>query len=343
MSRNQQRGFSLVELMVSITIGLVLLAGVMSIFFSSRVTYIANENTARLQESGRVALDFLTHDVRAAGYMGCARAVPFNTTLNNPTALLWDYSIPLQGFESDGAGAWAPALGAGTLDPAPINDSDVLVVRSLQRDGRALRVNFSLASLTSDPNVGAMAPQPYADGSVMMITDCNASSVFQMNSWNAGQLVHNVGGSTPPGNATTDLGYLYQVGARVAPLATYIYYVGTDPVTNLPGLYRQTGSTQPAELIIDGVQALQVAYGEDTNGDRIADQYVAADAVANWDRVLSVSMAMLVQSDESGTRTDVNTYPLLPAGIGGQTLGPFNDRRQRMVFTTTIALRNRAL
>ena len=46
------------------TIGLILLAGVLSIFLSSKVTYLTNEKTARLQENGRVALD-LSHARRA--------------------------------------------------------------------------------------------------------------------------------------------------------------------------------------------------------------------------------------------------------------------------------------
>ena len=108
-------------------------------------------------------------------------------------------------------------------------------------------------------------------------------------------------------------------------------------------LYRQTGAVQPADLLIEGVQALQISYAEDTNGDRIADVYRAASAVANWDNVMSVSLAMLIRSEEQGTDVDTKTYQLLPAAAGGVSLGPCNDRRMRMVFTTTIALRNRAL
>ena len=100
MKAKLQSGFSIVELMVSIMLGLILMAGILSIFFSSKVTYFANEKTARLQENGRVALDFVTHDIRASGYGGCARGVPFTSTLNTPTALLWSYAFPLQGFES---------------------------------------------------------------------------------------------------------------------------------------------------------------------------------------------------------------------------------------------------
>jgi len=344
MNLNKQRGVSLVELMVAITIGLILLAGVFSIFFSSKVTYFANEKTARLQENGRVALDLVVHDVRSAGYMGCARAVPYTSTLNTPTSLLWNYAVPLQGFEASGAGAWTPVIAAGTLNPAPINDSDVLVMRALERDGRALRVAADLAALTSSPTV--INTTSIAAGQIMIITDCEASSVFQVTGYAAGSpngtISHAAGGSNP-GNATDDFGWQYRAGARVAPLSTVIYYVANDPVSGEPALYRQTNSVHPADLLIEGVQALQLSYAEDTNGDRVADVYRSASAVANWDNVLSVTLAMLVRSQEEGTDRDAKTYALLDAAVGGKTLGPYNDRRMRMVFTTTIALRNRAL
>jgi type IV pilus assembly protein PilW len=344
MSGNRQKGFSIVELMVSILLGLVLMAGILSIFFSSKVTYFANEKIARLQENGRVALDFVTHDIRSSGYGGCARGVPFNSTLNTPTSLLWSYAFPLQGFESNGSGGYTPALGI-VLNPAPVNTTDVLVVRTALRDGRALRVESNLAALTSPIAVLHATPDPVAAGTVMMISDCNAASVFQVSGYASGApngtIAHAAGGANP-GNATDDLGYQYQAGARVAPLQTVIYYVANDPVSGEPGLFRQTGAVQPAELLIEGVQALQIAYGEDTNGDRIADVYGPANTVTNWNDVIAVTMALLIRSDASGNTNDINTYPLLTAALGGPTLGPFNDRRQRVVFTTSIAVRNRA-
>ena len=339
MKFSKQRGVSLIELMVSITIGLILIAGVLSIFMSSKVTYFTNEKTARLQENGRVALDLVTHDVRAAGYMGCARTVPFTNTLNSSTALLWNYAIPLQGYESNNTSAWTPTIAAGTLDPAPIFASDVIVTRAPVRDGRALRVESGLASFTSDPDVLAASAVPL--GTIMMITDCEASSVFQVTDYAAGSISHAAGTGTP-GNATDDLGYQYQMGSRVLPLQTIIYYLANDTVTGEPGLYRQTGATQPAELLIEGVEAMQIAYAIDTTGDRVADVYRTADLVTNWDNVLSVEVAMLIRSAEEGGTVDEKEYVLLPAAVG-RSFGPFNDRRMRMVFSTTIALRNRAL
>ena len=135
-----QRGFSVVELMVAVTLSMILMAGVLSIFASSKVTYLSNEKTARLQENGRMALDMIVRDIRAAGYMGCAKAVPFNTTLNTPTALLWDYSRPMQGFEWTGA-AWSPALTTAVIPSAQAasNGSDAILLRVAQRSSLAQR------------------------------------------------------------------------------------------------------------------------------------------------------------------------------------------------------------
>jgi type IV pilus assembly protein PilW len=129
----------------------------------------------------------------------------------------------------------------------------------------------------------------------------------------------------------------------VAALQTVIYYIANEPVTNEPSLYRQTGSTQPADLLIEGVEAMQIAYAEDTGSDRIADVYRSASTVANWDKVISVSLSLLVRSAAEGGALDTKTYQLLPAAIGGQLVDPVDDARMRMVFPTTIALRNRAL
>jgi prepilin-type N-terminal cleavage/methylation domain-containing protein len=82
MRMSKQDGLSLVELMVAMALAVLLMAGVLSIFQSTKVTYLTNEKTARLQENGRLALELMMYDLRAAGYGGCARATTFTTTLN---------------------------------------------------------------------------------------------------------------------------------------------------------------------------------------------------------------------------------------------------------------------
>ena len=68
---NKQVGFSLVEIMIALLIGLFLLGGILQMFSASQQTYRMQSNLARLQENGRFALDFLARDIRMAGYWGC--------------------------------------------------------------------------------------------------------------------------------------------------------------------------------------------------------------------------------------------------------------------------------
>ena len=84
---------------------------------------------------------------------------------------------------------------------------------------------------------------------------------------------------------------------------------------------------------------MELRFGVDTTSDRIADSYTTANGVANWDNVITVSVALLVRSpDEYGTERDTTTYKLLD-----KTITAASDRYTRQVFVTTATLRNRAL
>lgn len=61
------RGFSLVELMIAIVLGLVVMGGVISIFVANRQAFRVSENMAHVQENARVAFELLARDLREAG------------------------------------------------------------------------------------------------------------------------------------------------------------------------------------------------------------------------------------------------------------------------------------
>src|SRR5687768_7763257 len=69
-----QRGFTLIELMISMALGLVLLLVIGTVFVSSRQTFREQEDNARIQESGRFALEILGRSIKQAGHV----EVPFN-------------------------------------------------------------------------------------------------------------------------------------------------------------------------------------------------------------------------------------------------------------------------
>lgn len=130
----RQRGVSLVEIMIAITVGLVLTAGVIQVFVSNKQAYRVQEGLARVQENGRFTLAFITRDVRGSGFLGCAgNATPIVNTLNDKTSLPWNFASPIQGFEAINPTTWWSTTASLPLDASIIVSAqgltDVLTVR----------------------------------------------------------------------------------------------------------------------------------------------------------------------------------------------------------------------
>jgi type IV pilus assembly protein PilW len=81
-NKTYQTGMTLIEIMIALLIGAFLLGGVLQIFISSKQTYRMQENLSRLQENGRFAMEFLSRDIRMAGYWDCMAP----STANNDSA-----------------------------------------------------------------------------------------------------------------------------------------------------------------------------------------------------------------------------------------------------------------
>lgn len=78
-------GVGLVELMVSLLVGAMLVAGMVALFNANRQTFRLQDNLSRAQESGSLALDFITEDLRIAGYPGLGSNP--HGVLHQPTTL----------------------------------------------------------------------------------------------------------------------------------------------------------------------------------------------------------------------------------------------------------------
>lgn len=105
-----QRGFSLIELIITVVLGATLSTGLIQLLISSNQLSRTQESLARLQENGRFAMNFLTHDIRMAGFKGEI----INSALTT-----------IQGFEA-GAGSWTPAIAIA----GAIGGSDIITVGS---------------------------------------------------------------------------------------------------------------------------------------------------------------------------------------------------------------------
>ncbi|GMQ95630.1 MAG: hypothetical protein BMS9Abin14_078 [Gammaproteobacteria bacterium] len=103
----------------------------------------------------------------------------------------------------------------------------------------------------------------------------------------------------------------------------------------------RNGGAAQTLVVVDGVEAMQVMYGIDTNGDDAADQYVTSPNVADMEDVVSLRLGLLLMTDDAflASQNDTNTYTLLDETIYDAAT-PANDRRLRRVMTATVNLRN---
>ena len=352
---HRQSGLTLVEIMVALVVGAVLLTGVVQIYAATKATYRLQDSLARLQENGRFALSFLTRDVRMAGYHGCTNFGVVTNTLNNPTSLDYDFSIGLTGYNDVGASPPAALSGAGVV---PASGTDVIVVRrNVDEPVRVVKNNSSAQMFVE---VLSQVPGGCKDGSdrvsglcsndILMVSDCIKSRVFQ-----AGNL--QVTGTPPDVNIThpasgTPVNAISSWGGASAPaeeqfsddaeivrIGTYAYFISDSADSGLPVLNRYDGG-QVFELV-EGVEDMQVRYGEDTDGDRTADVYRDADAVFDWSAVVSARIHLLLRTNENNLSDAPMDYIFNGATVTGASL-PTGDHYLRREFTATVSVRNRA-
>ncbi len=323
-------GFTLIELMIAMTISMVLLGGIIQTFISSKQAYRLQESQARMQENARFIFAVLSNSIRQAGYTGCNSRRPGTITnsLNHSDDLAYRFETAIEGFEAL-ATSWNPALDSVITSPLPGND--IFVVRG-QIDGGVRVVPPFMGSTSAALHVTSGNHLKQAD--VVMVTDCVSSAIFQISNATprSGTLVHNRGNVVSPSNATSDLGKIYKDDAEIIQLISRVFYIRTG-VGGLPSLYQKVG-TKPVEELVEGVEGMQILYGEDVDGDATADRFLPANQV-DMENVISVRISILLQ-----TITDALTVSAQSYAFNGELVTP-TDHRVRRVFTTTIALRNR--
>jgi type IV pilus assembly protein PilW len=118
----KQRGLSLVELMVTMLLGLIIMAGVIQIFISNKATYKVQEGLVQVQENMRFAFETMAHDIRMAGYLGCSRSVDTTMAIANPHNH-FNPRFGIQGWEANATGPTTAAipLDAYAVSTAPTN------------------------------------------------------------------------------------------------------------------------------------------------------------------------------------------------------------------------------
>lgn len=340
LSSRTQRGFSLVEIMVALLIGLFLMGGIIQILLGTKQTYRFHEALSRIQENGRFAMEFFSHDIRMAGFTGCPRTNPIANVLNNPTDWWKDFSAgAVMGYDGNQD---FPGRAFGTSPGNRIAGTDaVTFLRGGGNDYSIVSHNPTAAEFKLNQL------HTLQDGSIVMVCDTQQTSILQLTNVNSSGL------GSPVVCTATGTGYRYGPESTMVDFIPTAFYIGVSASGNSRSLYRfrpqvNTGTvaTVVAEELVEGVENMQVFYGVDVNGDNLVDPaYVDANSVVNWNRVLSVRVNLLLASPENNLNT-ANQWVMFPSSDTGNanTVGngfAASDRRLYQVFSSTVALRNR--
>ena len=291
-----QRGFSLVELLVSLVLSMAVLVGLASVYVAAKQSFRFQETTGRLQEDAVFALEMIAKDLRMSGFAGC-RGVnqdagpiyyPRLSLATAPTAI--DGPNPLATVESGfttvttqpltpynflrGFDNVPSAMFAATAIPSS-NGTDSLFFSG--GSASVVSVTAPMAAATTaltigaDPYNWAATTTPLSNPGVynMIVSNCITSSLFAGKVTTAGTLIAH---DTTLGNATNNFpaSPLYGADALVMPLEWNFYYVATRTGASTPSLYRvfydgNKRDGNPQEIVAN-VESMQLHYGENLNG-----------------------------------------------------------------------------
>jgi type IV pilus assembly protein PilW len=361
-----QRGFTLVELMVSMVISLVILAALVTIFVNTSNRNREMERTNGMIESGRLAVQVLENDIVHAGFWGSfvpqfddqtSVGVPGDAPTGVPDPCLaydvatWNAAyktdligIPVQSY-GDGAGVCAGVI------TNKVPDTDILVVRHAD---------------TCVPGSPSPCEADVPGKLYFQASQCPPISAYVLDKAGFTLQQRDCVTVADKRKFVSDIYYIRNfavTGGDGIPTLMRSQF-GLDPVTGEPG-------HEGAVPLIEGIEGFSVELGIDdvsktgeavdftqailwddpathttpkNRGDGSPDgDFVscsetpgACDAYT-LSNVTAVKLWVLSRSREPSIGyTDTKTYTL----GGGVTMGPFNDGFKRHVFVTTVRLPN---
>jgi len=340
-SRNDQGqgGFTLVELLVGMVVGLFLMAVVVQLFLSNKQAYRLQEQLARAQENGRFALEFISRDLRQADFWGCAQPGTVQNLLDadgDASDNGWDEAGSgfelmeagnLLGIKGPGGG-YHVAAAAASVAGLPNSDAFTIVGAT----GLPAQVSATMAGVAAPVTI-ASNPQGIAPGDRVIISDCQVGDIFMVTNDTDGNALTLEHASTAGNdNSSGSLQKTYDATAQVYPVQSVTYSVD---VSNGVPVLRRSDASNANQPVVEGVEKLRILLGEDTTGDGTANRYVTINNVTDLTAVVSARIWVMVRTD-----AEINDAPVPVTFADSPQITP-TDNRSRRVFTSTIFLRNR--
>lgn len=261
--KSREQGYSLIELMIAISLSLFLSLGIINIFIFSKNIYQLTQNLNIIPTKARLAFHLLSHDIRMAGFIGCVRlndVMTLNNHLSANTSLV----------------VWHKGYTTAKLSLSKLaqyqKDSDAILIQFL--DPNTFPVNEAKSRHIVLTNKMVFRPKD-----TLLISDCQHAELINWNN------IH--------------LTYSYQKGSEIGFFNKIIYYIADTRRMNEMGqpiyaLYRRNlnqSSYKPTELI-EGIKRMSIKLGMKNNDGTL--YYKNANEVKHWANARSVEIRLLL-------------------------------------------------
>lgn len=314
-------GLTLVELLISLLLGLLLSAGMVGAYLAAKRNYYYEEQTARMQENGRYAMRLVSRELVMAGfYGGSPPPAKFTAAPVGIDCSEWDWALdgvnPLD-LVNDYAGQSPPvslhSVGFTCLDASAITlNTDLIAIKRTAAEASLLR-GVPAPTLTSSGVEGwylRMTSGSNCEWEKLRPVDLKSTS-----------------------KALPSLSY-WEAISRVI----YIRSYSSEVSDGVPTLCMETlaGDEMASRCLVEGVENLQLEFGIDTDGDGVPNRYTPDPTEAELKRAVAAKIHLLLRSiSELSGHSDNKTYRL-----GQKVLPAAHDAYLRRVHSSTVVLRN---
>lgn len=329
--RARQRGMSLVELMISLTIGMLITASVLTVYVNAGRNFAFDEQYGRMQENARYALRVLGEDLVMGDFWGpMVSTDTISSTLVPPAD---DCGETLELFEAD-----IGVLFNNQHDGAAVAQFAPCTVVSANHQGTSAMVAIKRVAGEPTARVFVDAADSDADGDTAETISTGTGAlvngqVYLRTNGTSGSLIANASAGNPPAVGWSDWHY--------TPRMYFVRDHFQAPGDGVPALCRldiALQSLSAVSCLAEGIEDMHLEFGLDTDLDGIANRFTAIPIAAEMETVVSVRVHLLMRSTDA-----IPFYENQKSfRLGAKVVPAANDGFLRGVFSTTVAMRNSA-
>ncbi|RJP24546.1 MAG: prepilin-type N-terminal cleavage/methylation domain-containing protein [Deltaproteobacteria bacterium] len=316
MHRHPESGFTLVEVMAALAILTIAMTAVFATFTSQQKSFTTQNRVAEMQQNLRQAIEYMTRDVRLAGY-----GIPDNVAIPNNVVAAGVTSMRSLYAKDNTAGP---------------DEIHILYLYDMDANQPPTTITAAMPTPSAELNVATVLG--YITGDLVIVSNGTSADLFEVTSVQTAalKLQHNPGGSARDYNAPGGHSPwpVYDVGSTLAKARFTRYYIDSSDPAHPTLMVDRMGALAPQPLA-DDIEDMQFTYGLDTDitPDGVVDTWTPSPASPGQIRQVRIQLLARTRFTEQGWS---ETRPALGNRPGGTTA----DGYRRRVHDIVIDVRN---